>query len=174
MQGVERYNVKLLPHDKMWEVEFVETKIQIQDLWKDNITDIQHFGSTSIKGILAKPIPDVAVVLKSFANMDIEAMVQAGYDYRGLQEPNNDRHLYVLRGDNEISLRHIHCYEPNNTDFEQCMHFRDYLNNHQEKAHEYSELKYRLAEQFPNDRSAYAAAKESFIDSIYNELRQGS
>jgi len=134
LQGVDQYKVKLLPHDPLWQVEFIKTKALIQALWKDNTVDIQHFGSTAIRGIAAKPILDVAVVVKSFAEMDIEAMTRAGYEYCSLREPDNDRHFFMLRGENEISLHHIHCYEPNNIDFKRCIGFRDYLNAHPEEA----------------------------------------
>lgn len=167
MEGVERYKVRLLPHNDMWDKEFLDTKLQIQGIWKDNIVDIQHIGSTSIQAVWAKPILDIAVVLQSFSKMNIEALQLAGYDYCGLQKPENDRHLFVMRGENQISLRHIHCYEPNNKDFLQCVGFRDYLNNHPEEATEYSELKKKLAEQFPDDRFAYADGKMNFILSIY-------
>jgi GrpB-like predicted nucleotidyltransferase (UPF0157 family) len=170
MQGVQRYKVRLLPHDEMWEKEFWETKAQIQRIWPDNIIDIQHFGSTAVKGILAKPILDVAVVLKSFSDMDVEAMCRAGYDYCGLQKPDNDRYLFVLRGEGEISLRHIHCYEPENQDFKRCIGLRDYLNTHPNEAFQYSELKHKLAEEFPEDRFAYTDGKWDFVQSIYRKL----
>ena len=170
MQGVERYKVKLLPHDPMWETEFLKLKAKIQEIWKDNVIDIEHIGSTSIREIKAKPILDIAVVVKSFSKMDIEAMTHAGYDNCGLQKPDNDRYLFVLRGENEISLHHIHCYEPDNIDFKRCVGFRDYLNAHPEEAKQYSELKIKLAKQNPDDRAAYTQGKTDFIQSVYQKL----
>lgn len=172
MQGVKRYKVNLLPHDNMWEAEFFEVRERIQALWHNNIVDIQHFGSTAIKNVWAKPILDIAVVLKSFANMDIKALTDIGYDDCGLQKPDDCRHLFVLRDNNEMSLHHIHCYEPNNQDFVNCIKFRDYLNSHLEKALEYSELKQKLASQFPDDRFAYGDAKRDFIKSIYDKFSE--
>ena len=170
MQGVQRYKVHLLPHDPMWKAEFLVVQEQIHGLWQDNVVDIQHFGSTAIDNVWAKPILDVAVVLKSFADMDIKALTDIGYDYCGLQTPGHDRHLFVLRGDGERSLHHIHCYEPNSPDFVNCIRFRDYLNAHPEKALEYSELKKKLAIQFPDDRVAYTDAKHAFIQDIYDHF----
>lgn len=172
MQGVERYKVKLLPYDDTWEKEFLIVKEQIQCIWAYNVLDIQHFGSTAIRGIPAKPILDVAVVLKSFARMDVAAMKRIGYDYCGPQNPDNDRCLYVLRGDNQISLRHIHCYEPGNEDFLYCIGFRDYLNCHPEVAAKYAELKLKLAEQYPDDRSAYTDGKHDFVQSVYARMKE--
>jgi GrpB-like predicted nucleotidyltransferase (UPF0157 family) len=83
MQGVERYKVRLLPHCKEWEEEFKEVKKQLSDIFGENAVDIQHIGSTAIKEIYAKPILDVAVVLKSFEAMNTEGMIKAGYSYCG-------------------------------------------------------------------------------------------
>lgn len=170
MQGVERYKVKLLPYDKAWATEFIEVKAQIEGLWGDNVVDIQHIGSTAVLGAWAKPILDVAVVLKSYANMDVTALTKAGYDFCGLQKPDNDRYLFVLRGEKQISLRHIHCYEENNRDFINCVAFRDYLNAHPVEVEEYSAIKKALADKYADDRVAYTTAKEDFINGIYAKI----
>ncbi len=170
MQGVERYKVKLLPHDPMWETEFLKVKVKIQEILKDNVIDTEHIGSTSIREIMAKPILDIAVVVKSFSKMNIKAMTHAGYDNCGLQKLDNDPYLFVLRRGNEISLHHIHCYEPGNIDFKRCIGFRDYLNAHPEEVKQYSELKIKLANQNPDNRSSYTQGKTEFIQSVYQKL----
>lgn len=170
MQGVERYKVEVLPHCEEWEKEYEDAKNELRDIFRDNIIDIQHVGSTSIKGIYAKPILDIAVVLKSFEDMNIELMKKTGYDYCGAQNEEKDRYLFVLRGEGQISLRHIHCYEPDNLDFYYVTHFRDYLNSHEEYAKEYSDLKRKLAKKYPNDRFAYTDEKEEFVKMIYEKI----
>ncbi|WP_309249427.1 GrpB family protein [Clostridium estertheticum] len=118
----------------------------------------------------AKPILDIAVVLKSFTEMNVEEMKNAGYSYCGAQNRAEDRYLFVLRGEGQISLRHIHCYEPNNRDFYYVTHFRDYLNSHEEYAKEYNNLKRKLAEKYPDDRIAYTNEKEEFVKIIYQKI----
>ena len=159
MQGVERYKVRLVPHDERWHDEFLTVRARIQALWNEAVVDIQHFGSTSIHGIWAKPILDIAVVVKSFDAMDTGAMKRAGYDDCGLQDPDRSRYLFVLRGEGGLSLHHIHCYLPDDADFKRCVGFRDYLNSHPEAAQAYSELKRKLAAAYPDDRFAYTDAK---------------
>jgi GrpB-like predicted nucleotidyltransferase (UPF0157 family) len=170
MQGVERYKVRLLPHCEEWKMEFEEAKKQLKEIFGDKVDDIQHFGSTSINGIYAKPILDIAVVLKSFEDMNIDGMKKAGYDYCGAQNEEKDRYLFVLRGEGQISLRHIHCYEPNNYDFYYVTHFRDFLNQYEEYAKGYSNLKRYLAEKYPDDRFAYTDEKEGFVRMIYQKI----
>lgn len=167
MEGVERYKVRLLPHNEKWDNEYCQVKSQIEAVWKDNIIDIQHVGSTAIHNISAKPILDIAVRLKSIQKMDINALKQLKYDYCGPQCNRNTYHLYVLRGENQISLRHIHCYDANDNEFFQLVGFRDYLNSHPDVAKQYSELKKKLASLYPEDRVAYTKGKEDFIQDIY-------
>ena len=43
---------------------------------------------------------------------------------------------------------------------------RDYLNANEEKANEYSDLKIKLADEYPNDRIAYTKGKSKLIEEI--------
>lgn len=167
MEGVERNKVRLLSHNKEWEHEFLQVKSQIEAIWNSNILSIQHVGSTAIYNICAKPILDIAVRLKSINEMDINSMRQIGYDYCGPQFGSDTYHLYVLRGENQVSLRHIHCYDAHDNEFFQLVGFRDYLNSHFGMAKKYDELKKSLAEQYPEDRSAYTNGKNEFIQNVY-------
>ena len=110
MEGVERYQVRLLPHQDAWNTEFLKVSNMLKECWKEHIIDIQHVGSTAIPTICAKPILDVAVLVKSFDQLDKEALVQNGYDDCGFQHGKTTHRLFVLRGPHQISLHHIHSY----------------------------------------------------------------
>lgn len=170
MEGVKRYCVRLLSHNVQWDEEFQKVKLSILEQWPENILDIQHVGSTAIPLICAKPILDVAVQLRSIEQMEPSLLMDLGYDYCGVQHGNPLHHLFVLRGSDEISLRHIHCYDQNSQDFHRIVGFRDYLNAHPEAARQYESLKLKLAAQYPDDRIAYTNGKEAFIQSICEKL----
>jgi GrpB-like predicted nucleotidyltransferase (UPF0157 family) len=140
---------------------------EIKAAWNNNIIDIQHVGSTAIRNIPAKPILDLAVRLNSIRNMDTDTLRHLGYDYCGAQCNRNTYHLFVLRDENEISLRHIHCYDIKDHEYFKLIGFRDYLNSHNDMAEQYSKLKEKLASLYPEDRVAYTKGKEDFILSIY-------
>lgn len=170
MEGVPRREIKLLPHNPAWDAEFLQTKAQLTDCLQDNIIDIQHVGSTAIPAICAKPILDVAVKLESIHDMDIDALVSHGYDYRGAQGGNDHYHLFVLRNEHGLSLRHIHCYDKNEKEFDLLVGFRDYLNLHFDEAKKYEALKQKLSEKYADNRPAYTKGKEDFIRSVYAKL----
>lgn len=170
MEGVARYKVRLMEHNPKWEDEFLKVKNELIECWGSSITDIQHVGSTAIRSICAKPILDVAVQVTSISNLDIEALTSRGYDYCGSQHGNENYHLFVLRSKEGASLRHIHCYDKSEKEFDLLVGFCKYLNAHREQALEYENLKKTLAEKYPDDRTAYTEGKEEFIKSIYSRL----
>lgn len=128
MQGVQWMKVRLLPHDDIWHEEFNRVKQLIYRVWGEAVVDVQHVGSTSIRSISAKPILDVAVVLRSFAEMDVEALENEGYRYMGVRTESGDRRLFIRyaagEGAGEVALEHVHCYEPENADFAALVGFR--------------------------------------------------
>lgn len=118
----------------------------------------------------AKLILDVAVVLNSFNDMDIVSLEQIGYEWRGFQTEIKDRCLFVMRSSDDLSLRHIHCYESDHLDYMQCVWFRDYLNSNPDISNEYAKLKQELYRRLKNDRKSYSAGKEEFITKIYERM----
>jgi len=138
----KRKKVKLLPHDEAWNEEFLRTKSEIALIWGENVLEIEHVGSTAICNICAKPIIDAAVVVKTFQNMDVDAMEAAGYRYMGARNAEADRYMFAKYpdGSEEFVTHHIHIYEPGNQDYINLVGFRDHLNSHPEAADEYNAI----------------------------------
>ena len=172
MQGVERYKVSLASHDISWENEFQATKDELIKILVDNIIGIHHFGSTAIKHIAAKPILDVAAVVKDLPPV-IEKMESAGYEYRGEQGVPG-RHLFVMRSNINnicVTTHHIHCYLSYSENLTNALLFCRLMNENPEYAKQYNALKIELAAKFPDDRVAYSDGKQSFIIQAINTAR---
>jgi GrpB-like predicted nucleotidyltransferase (UPF0157 family) len=56
--------VKVVPYDGHWRKMFEEESAKIKSFMEDNIIDMHHIGSTSIPGMVAKPIIDLLVEVK--------------------------------------------------------------------------------------------------------------
>ncbi len=170
MEGVKRYEVELKEHNPAWEQEFSETKLELQNALHDVIIDIQHVGSTAIPSISAKPILDIAILLRCINDEAVKKLETLGYDYRGAREDNVNYHLFVLRAPGEISLHHIHCYDKADKGFEKLVAFRDYMNKNPQCALEYNKLKKRLAEKYRDNRPLYTSGKAEFIQAVYDKI----
>lgn len=92
-------------------------------------------------------------------------MKENHYIYYG--EVASGKYLFILRGENGISLQHIHCYKSNDLIlFYEQIQFRDYLRTHSKQAKEYEELKISLSKMYFDDRKKYTAGEQAFFDKI--------
>jgi GrpB-like predicted nucleotidyltransferase (UPF0157 family) len=133
---------------------------------------IEHFGSTAIPGMPAKPIIDILVEVTSLEDTkkSIAPILQAqGYDYFWRPTIGDDTPpfyaWFIKRDARGRRTHHIHMVE---RDFPQWqgLVFRDYLIAHPEVADRYAELKRRLALAHPDDRVAYTFGKTEFVKRI--------
>ena len=171
--GLRRGTVLLEPHSKEWKTDAENKTEQLKNILTDEIVDVQHIGSTSVNGICAKPIIDIAVGVKNFDNIDRynEILKENGFVYR--REDHQGQRLYIC-GDfeNNIHTHYIHMVIWGEEAWHNYINMRDYLNTHPDKAQEYSELKQKLAQKYPYDRVAYTEAKAGFITEILKDAAQ--
>lgn len=171
--GLVRGTVAVEPHNELWELLAKETISVIKEVLKEDLIDAQHIGSTSIKGICAKPIIDIAVGVSSFDKIfkHNDELMEKGIVYR--REDHPGQHLYVC-GDTETNIQthYIHVVIWGEDSWNNYINMRDYLNTHEDKAKEYSELKMKLAEKYPDDRIAYTNGKSALIEEILERARE--
>ncbi len=170
MLGLEKNVVRLTPYTPEWKRYFEQEKAALQEELGSAILDIQHVGSTSIPGMPAKPIVDIAIAVADFeeAKACIPLIEALGYEYKG--EFGIPHRHYFVKG--EPRLFHIHMSEINSTEWQNHILFRDYLCQHPEIAKEYAELKQQLALKFPRDREAYLEGKAAFIEGVLTKSRK--
>jgi GrpB-like predicted nucleotidyltransferase (UPF0157 family) len=170
IERVLREEVSIVPYDPAWPRMFEEEKRHLLGcLPQDLIRRIEHFGSTAIPGLSAKPIVDmlVEVTLLEETKTRIAPVLEGqGYDYfwRATQGEDGPPFYawFIKRNSAGIRTHHVHMIE---SDFEHWdrLLFRDYLIAHPETAREYEALKLRLADNYPNDRIAYTNGKTEFV-----------
>jgi GrpB-like predicted nucleotidyltransferase (UPF0157 family) len=133
--------------------------------------DIQHVGSTAVPGILAKPILDIAVAVRTFelGYPLVPLLIELGYEYRG--ENGIARRHYFVRGVPKRT-HHLHVLEPGSAQLSRHLGFRDLLRRSPTTAARYSELKSAIEAQVSGKRDRYQDLKFSFINEVMaDELR---
>jgi GrpB-like predicted nucleotidyltransferase (UPF0157 family) len=80
MLGLPKGIVKLEPHSEQWRQLFAEEATRIREVVGEYVLAIEHVGSTSINGIAAKPIIDMAVSVEKAT--DGEMMRRTARKYR--------------------------------------------------------------------------------------------
>ncbi len=165
MIGLERGTVKILPYDPQWaELGRMHCE-RIERSLGPGVFKVVHVGSTSVRGLAAKPIIDIAVAIGSFDDSTVSAIVSgmesAGYLYRPNASEKN--HLLFVEADGEWRSAHIHVVGYLSMEWYDYLNFKHYLIAFPKVRDAYAELKTELAEKYPNDREAYTAAKADFI-----------
>ena len=129
---------------------------------------IEHFGSTAIPGIDAKPVIDMLVEVSSLDAVKarvVPVLEAKGYDYvwrpTGADAPPWYA-WFIKRNAEGRRTHHIHMIEAHFAMWER-LHFRDYLCAFPDQARRYAELKRQLSKTYPNDREAYTAGKTSLV-----------
>ncbi|MBW4565248.1 MAG: GrpB family protein [Mojavia pulchra JT2-VF2] len=155
--------VKVVSHDPSWAQQFKLEAAAICAVFKQQLIDIYHIGSTAIPQIKAKPIIDILAVVQDIHTVEQfnPALVQLGY------EPLGDfgipgRRFFAKGGDFDRT-HNLHIFQIGHQEIEYCLNFRDYLIAHPEEATTYSRLKEELAQRFPKDINGYLAGKNDFI-----------
>ena len=166
--------VHIVPYDPRWPEFFALERDHLRAcLPADLLGRIEHYGSTSVPGLAAKPIVDMLVEVTDLvaAQERIVPVLEAqGYDYfwrpsGGTEDGEPFYAWFIKRNPQGERTHHLHMVEAHFAHWEQ-LRFRDYLMTHPEAAMEYLRLKLRLAADHPNDREAYTHGKSEFIAGI--------
>ncbi|NOZ46366.1 MAG: methyltransferase domain-containing protein [Chlorobi bacterium] len=133
---------------------------------------IEHFGSTAVPNLEAKPTIDILVEISNNEEIKeeiIKIMQSEGYHFI----PRNDcppPYLMFVKGYTNEGFKgqsyHIHMAEKEHDRLWDRLYFRDYLIDHKETASEYEKIKRKLAEKYKYDREAYTNGKTEFIKQV--------
>ena len=164
MLGLPKGIIKLEPHAEQWRQLFAEEAARLRETVGEYVTAIEHVGSTSIKGIAAKPIIDMAAAVENTADGErcIKPLESVGYEYRG--EQGIAGRFYFVKG--EPRTHHLHMVLTGSDFWRSHLMFRDYLRENTAIAKEYEDLKLELARKYVNDRAAYQRGKTDFIKNV--------
>lgn len=165
MYGMNKSELRLLPHDDSWKDDFTAEHKRIESAVADSSVRIEHVGSTAIPTVCAKPILDIAILCAA-ENLEAvaDALAKLGYEYRG-QFDEEGAHFYAVLDKNNIRFCQAHIYTEANADWHSKLKFRNVLSQNAELAREYNDYKLELANGVSN-KSEYAEIKDKWIDTF--------
>lgn len=167
--GMARGTIELREWDPRWPELFRTLELELRALLGDRVLDIHHVGSTSVVGLVAKPILDVLVAVP-----ELEASIalfpdlaQLGFEV-GPGDDLPDRH-YFRKGTDRARTHHLSLAEPGSQCFLNQTIFRDALRENPELAASYGSLKRELAHRHPTDSLAYLNGKTEFVIQVLGD-----
>ena len=162
--------IVLKPYDENWSILFEREKQRISTILKDKALMIEHIGSTSVPGLIAKPIIDILLVVEDAGKEEdyVDDLVAHGYILR-IKEPDFENHHMFLGLDTDI---HLHVFSQDSKEIEKYLLFRNYLRNHQEAKELYANTKKTLAKKKWKYVQNYADAKSDVVQQIMDAARK--
>lgn len=155
--------IRVVDYDPSWPERYAEEATLLSAaLGGHAVGGIHHVGSTSVPGLMAKPVIDILVGVESLAAARpcIEIVAPLGYCHFPYRV--DDMHWFCKPGPARRT-HHLHLVPALSRRFADELAFRDYLRAHTDRARAYEQLKISLAKQFRDDREAYTEGKAEFI-----------
>ena len=154
--GLKYGIVNVVPYRDEWAVLYKSEKVMLDKVIGDMVLDIQHVGSTSVKGLVAKPIIDIAIAYrnKTIIPEISEKLEKAGYIDRG-DAGKNGGYIFVKECDPWVRTFHIHFVNIKSEEWKKYLYFRDVLRKDKKIRDEYTEVKRNLMSKFKNNRKEY-------------------
>jgi len=162
--------ILIVEYDPVWPVLFDRESHRIRTALGDRALLVEHVGSTSVPGLAAKPIIDIALVVTDSAEEgayvpDLEA---AGYILR-IREPEWYEHRMFNRPDSNINL---HCFSDGCPEIERMLTFRAWLRVNEADRLLYERTKRDLAASTWEYVQNYADAKTAVVNQILSRARR--
>jgi GrpB-like predicted nucleotidyltransferase (UPF0157 family) len=159
---------RLVAPDGSWADRYAEISAGVrQALGPDWV--VEHVGSTSVSGLVAKPVIDLSVRLPDGCLMDdaSESLVQAGWT-----EPIGvGQHWATFLLIDTVRTAIAHIFRPEQWPEAHVRLFADWLRTHRVDRDRYAGLKTTLVEQ-GTWGSEYTSAKGQFVLEIVNRARE--
>lgn len=166
--GLINGKVYLENNYELWKKMYEDEKEILINIFKDERFIYEHVGSTSIKGLAAKPIVDIAVGVSNLDQLDkyvdtLESMYTVKY--------NNDSDEILLIKENGVETFFlIHILKKNSKRYINLIKFRDILNKNPDIVKEYENLKLGLLQKYADNRKLYTQSKNDFIQDVLNNM----
>ena len=161
--GLEPGANRLVEYNPLWPQAFADEAARIKAALGDRALAIEHFGSTAVPGLRAKPIIDLQIGVADIREgLDfIAPMAGLGYDYAGDQ--GIAEHHVFGRPTIRAYLAHVVVYE--GEPWLRTLRFRDRLRSEPQTRAAYEALKLRLAAETAT-RAEYTAGKSAFVERV--------
>ena len=165
-------HIVVLPHDPAWAQVFEDEAALLRPIFGGNLVVIHHFGSTAIPGIHAKPVIDMLPVVKDIAAVDALNPQMEAIGYEPMGEYGIPGRRFFRKEIDGIRSHHVHAFQQGDSEIERHLNFAAFLRAHPEEAQAYSQLKIKLAQQFPHDINGYCDGKDALIHELDEKASQ--
>jgi GrpB-like predicted nucleotidyltransferase (UPF0157 family) len=157
--------ITVVDYDPSWPSTFTQLKDIIWPAIQDAAINIEHIGSTSVPGLVAKPIIDMTIVVSDGSKMAqvIEGLAGIGYSHEGDRGvPGREAFKPAVR---QPPRHNLYACVEGNLGLRNHLTIRGHLRKNPDSVAAYSDLKKQLAEQH-TDIDDYVDGKTELLVGI--------
>jgi GrpB-like predicted nucleotidyltransferase (UPF0157 family) len=168
--GLDYHVLRLDRTDERWIVAGERLRDDISADLVGLVAGVEQIGSSSVIGLLAKPIIDIAVGIA--AEQDLppvrECLETTGWIYRG-DAGTNGGHVFVLEARPWHRVAHIHVVAFDGEQWRKYLMFRDLLRRDPVARAQYASVKQQVAGEVGDDRKTYTDRKSIIVGHLLDE-----
>ena len=156
--------VTLAEYDPVWPDRYAALARQIRHALGDAVVLLEHVGSTSVPGLVAKPIIDIVLAVRDSAREAayVPALEAEGYVLR-IRTPDWHEHRMLKGRNDDVNL---HVFTAGCPEIDRMLLFRDRLRADPAERARYAAVKRELAARRWRHVQNYADAKTPVVDEI--------
>ncbi len=159
--AVEPGAVVLVAPDPTWATRGAELVAQVRAVLGPHAGRVEHVGSTSVPGLVAKPVLDLVAEVPDPADEPrwLPQLVEAGWELR-IREPDWFEHRMLRPPDRSA---HLHVFPHGCEEVDRMVRFRDLLRRDPRARERYAAVKRELAARAWPTVQHYADAKSAVV-----------
>lgn len=159
------FPIILSEYNPLWPQIYQSEAITLNSLFGNVIERINHIGSTSVEGLVAKPTIDILLEISHDTDLKWFEQVAKHHGYLvSVHLDNPAPHFLLKKGYTEKGFvgQAFHVHVRYFGDYNE-LYFRDYLREHEEARIAYETLKKELMKKYEHDRDKYTSEKGNLI-----------
>jgi GrpB-like predicted nucleotidyltransferase (UPF0157 family) len=162
--------IELVEYTPEWPARFEAEAARIRHAVGSQVLQVEHIGSTSVPGLIAKPVIDILLVVSdsSAESTYVPALESIGYALR-VREPEWHEHRMLKGPNKDVNL---HVYTVGSEEIERYLLLRDRLRSNDADRELYAQVKRDLAGKEWKHIQNYADAKTEVIEAIVTRARE--
>ena len=161
-------HIVLVEYDPAWPAMYEAEAAHLRAALGPKALVLEHIGSTSVPGLIAKPCIDIILGVEDAANEDdyVPALERHGFVLRR-REPDWNEHRVLKSTRTNVNL---HVWSASSSEIDRHIGFRDWLRSHPDDLALYAETKRALAAQNFETMNDYAEAKNEVVQQIQQRI----
>lgn len=162
--------ITVVPYDERWPIWFEEEKAGLKSVFAESAVEIEHFGSTAVPGMVAKPIVDILVGVRTLELDRATTNRLAELGYEGFGEAGVKGRLYFRkRREHAFNLAVVIW---NGEQWKNNLTIRDYLRRSPEAARQYGERKLNAIRSGHTTLLAYSDEKAEWVGRLLEQAKR--